>query len=783
MNKDNYEMILPHGTVSTMEEINNTISKFIHSEAKILTLSSFDVNIRDQWLDRCLNIEADIPIEKWAHSNRIAKLIEFRTGIEFKSIYQTIYGNPAKTLQSEPQETEELELSELPIEELYEIVENDGLEFVAIKSDKDLPLNALIIIHEAHFISSTKVENDIINFGSGCLLNDLLFHLEIQNNSRKIILIGDPYILSFGKSTDTALITEHLFNLSKVKITALAHIKSDTSNNQLFQKKSEIANAINNSTFNYLNYSWDSTIEEISKEEVINKMLEWFSEKNINNCRVLVYTNNEASQINNWVKNKILKNGDSINTGDLLLTQNNIIVNSYNTGNESINLYNGTFLKVLEIIEILEPISNKKNNVKLEYIKLRSYLYKSGTKIEVKLNVLMNYFVKDELTKDEHIALRILASTKYYELKKRSNFEESTFYKNAISSYEYIEAFNELNRLIKAQENGDKKIKTALDKQEKITKRILKKASKEHNKYLKLKVVREDEFINALYVRHGWAMTVHKSIGFKFDEVIFKADSDLLTGYSNRNYFKWLYTGLSAASKIYLSHPKIISPIDSCKFEDNSLLKLDDTLDEVKKEKLVYPNYIIPNQVKEISGEDFNSNVLACINELTISLTKFGAIIEQIQKKDKYLYKVVYSLQEMLAPNLILAIYNNGKGEVSSVRLEKCPEDIKYQCNQIIEELYKKSSNSLKEDYLLDGFRQQLINSWKEKASAFNLSIKVLECHQYHDFLRIENAENYAKFKMTYNDSGFISGIKVVKKTEDSIVELLKKIIFDEQQN
>ena len=157
--------------------------------------------------------------------------------------------------------------------------------------------------------------------------------------------------------------------------------------------------------------------------------------------------------------------------------------------------------------------------------------------------------------------------------------------------------------------------------------------------------------------------------------------------------------------------------------------------------------------------------------------------MEQIQKKDKYLYKVIYSLQDNLAPNLILAINNNGKGEVSSLRIEKCPDELKNQYQQIIDELFKKSPNSQKEDVIVDGFRLQLINSWNEKASAFNLSIKVLECHQYHDFLRIENAKNYAKFKMTYNDSGFISGIKVVKKTEDSIVELLKKIIFDEQQN
>jgi hypothetical protein len=779
MNIDNYEMILPHGTVSKMEEINNTLSKFIHSENKILTLSSFDVNIRDQWLDKCLNIESDISIEKWAHSNRIAKLIEHRTGIEIQSIYQTIYGSPAKSLNIELQETEGFEDIEVSTTEIKEDFEKDSLETVPIKSDKDIALNAIIIVPEAHLISSTKVQNDILNFGTGCLLNDLLTHLELEKNNRKLILIGDPYLLSFGKHSETALNVEHVSSLFKGKIRALTHLcEVDTSNDSLKQR-AEIAHCIDQNIFNNLHYIWNQSLTEISKEEIKIKITEWFSGNSANNNSVLVYTNGEAGQINKWIKTNILKNGEEINVGDLLLTQNNVYIHDDSNMESSKNIYNGTFLKVMEVIGPLEPIIFDKVKVKLEYLKLRVKVLKGMESNEMVVNVLLNYFNQDELTKEQHIVLRILASEKYYKLRKKFPFEESMYYKNVVSSVTYLEAKNEYDRLNKAKENGEKITKKSIEEQEKLMKRLIRKASKKHSDSLKLKVVREDEFVNALHVRHGWAMTVHKSIGFQFDEIIFKADSESLTGYHNRNYFSWVYSGLSAASKIYLSNPKIISALDGCKFEDTAIVESIKSSHVEKKSKLVFPDYVLPQAVKDMSRDDYNLNVLAFVSELSSTLVQYGALLEQIDKKDNYLYKAIFSLQNALGSNLIVAVNNNGKGEVSSVRIEKCPDNLKNEVQQAIDGLFEMTSVT-ESEAVVDGFRLQIVNMWKEKAAKLNHSIRVLNCHTYHDFLRIENEMHQAKFKITYNGSGFITVITVISKTDESIVELLQKIIFDE---
>ena len=767
---------LPQGLRTSLVEIQKEISNFLNSENKILTLSSLDITVRDRWFLKCVQDMTDYPVEKWAHSARITKLIENRVGIDLQSIYQIIYGRPAKVQKAETEEdSDEPEVSQ---EEAQEELK-DGLEVVPVRSDKDLPQDAVIIVHEAHLIGSTKVQNDILNFGTGCLLNDLLFYLELEKNNRKLILIGDPYLLSFGKHSETALNVAHLSSLFKGKIRALAHQCELNTARDSINHSALLAQCIDQNVFNNLHYSLNNSLEEISREDVKLKMTEWFGNNALASNAVLVYTNSEASQINKWVKTNVLKNGDFINAGDLLLTQNNVYIQDDSAIEFTKNIYNGTFLKVLEVIGPLDPINIGKNNIKLEYLKLRVKTHKGKDSDEMIVNVLLNYFNQDELTKEQHIALRILASVKYYELKTKLPLEESIFYKNAIATDAYIEAINELDRLKTAKDCGEKITKKSIEVQEKIIKRLVRKASKKHSDSLKLKVLKEDEFVNALHVRHGWAMTVHKSIGFQFDEVIFKADSESLTGYHNRNYFTWVYSGLSAASKVYLSNPKTISPMDGCKFEDHTTVDQDKTIPSVKKSKLVFTNYTLPGSIQEKSREDYNLNVLACISELTSSYVHYGALLEQIDKKDNYLYKASFSLQDALGTNLIVAINNNGKGEVSSVRIEKCPDNLWNHVQHAIDSLFEMTTVAVPEA-TVDGFRLPLINEWKENASKHGLSIRVLNCHAYHDFLQIENDKHHVKFKMTYNGSGFITTITVIRKTEEAIVEQLKKIIFDE---
>jgi hypothetical protein len=72
----------------------------------------------------------------------------------------------------------------------------------------------LIIIAEAHLVSRSLSQSELLRFGSGRLLEDVIKFINPESN-RKIVFIGDPYSLTFGKDEDTALNLETLSELYK----------------------------------------------------------------------------------------------------------------------------------------------------------------------------------------------------------------------------------------------------------------------------------------------------------------------------------------------------------------------------------------------------------------------------------------------------------------------------------------------------------------------------------------------------------------------------------------
>ena len=67
------------------------------------------------------------------------------------------------------------------------------------------------------------------------------------------------------------------------------------------------------------------------------------------------------------------------------------------------------------------------------------------------------------------------------------------------------------------------------------------------------------KFKNSAQLRFGWALTVHKSMSYKWNEIFFNVETG--GGKTNETYFKWIYTGLiRATSKVSLINYTPISP-------------------------------------------------------------------------------------------------------------------------------------------------------------------------------------------------------------------------------
>jgi hypothetical protein len=210
----NIEIPIPKQIIENqITEIDNDVEKnivdFLNQEnGGILVLESMNSDDRDSWLRFITNeaVNHNIPqIEKWSHSARISKKIQRRSNIETEGIYSIIYGGSDIEGQNENSDKEEQE------EEL--------LEVIPLKSSKDIDEKALIVVAEAHLISRSLSQSELLRFGSGRLLEDAIKFLNPQSD-RKIVFIGDPYSLTFGKDEDSALNLEtlsELYNKEKIK--------------------------------------------------------------------------------------------------------------------------------------------------------------------------------------------------------------------------------------------------------------------------------------------------------------------------------------------------------------------------------------------------------------------------------------------------------------------------------------------------------------------------------------------------------------------------------------
>ncbi|MGL4347327.1 MAG: hypothetical protein ACRCR9_04510 [Chitinophagaceae bacterium] len=83
-----------------------------------------------------------------------------------------------------------------------------------MKSSKDIDEKALIIFAEAHLVSRSLNQSELLRFGSGRLLEDIIKFIDTESN-RKIVFIGDPYSLTFWKDEDSALNIETLSEIYK----------------------------------------------------------------------------------------------------------------------------------------------------------------------------------------------------------------------------------------------------------------------------------------------------------------------------------------------------------------------------------------------------------------------------------------------------------------------------------------------------------------------------------------------------------------------------------------
>ncbi|THV60833.1 hypothetical protein EZV76_00390 [Flagellimonas alvinocaridis] len=755
-------------------ELEPVLKDFFASDAAgILVLESMDINLRDKWM-KIVNtyVQDNIGSEThlWSHSTRIASRIAKRTFLQTQSLYVALYSGKEKT-----------KVKEDTLEGEEELQENIEQEVIGLRSDADIDIADVFIIPDAHLVSRSLHQSDLIRFGTGRLLEDLFNYLKLDKTQRKLVLIGDPYMLSYGRTEDAALNIELLNELFEDGNIIPYRSKADEafSETQLFKTRNGIAASIDHDLFNRLNYQYDESLEEVQQEQASQLITKWFSnliESEPGNA-VLFYSKLDARKTNLWIKEHLLKNGRELAAGDLLLINNNITIPDLTGLGHPTNISNGSYLRVIEVYSAENlPISSKSKGylATLTFRKLRVKLLSAIQQPVVDILMLENYFQNlEDLGREEQIAIKIFTSQRLGELRKKYPFEKSSKCQDLQSNRDYIETSKLFGELELKKSTGEKVLKKDQEAFKVKRNKIERSYKKDYNRSLMMTLRKQDPYVNAAHVNYGWAITVHKSVGSQFENVLFKTLQSEDAGIANQSYFRWLYSGLTAANnKAFIIHPQLINPFSECEFID--AVEITEGVEtHTNNELLDYSSEELSDESKHWFSVGFNHNAAMAIVKLMERLS--GLQISSVRRYSDFLNKVIFSDQEKRSATI--ALNNRGNLKISSIRIETCHSDLKDIIQNAIDSLYQLSSeNAFPNDY-----RGEIYQDWRHKLSVMGIELELLEEHNNEDRLHLKNGNDQVKFNLRYTSGvrnrGHFTSTTITRKTNQDLVLELKKLL------
>ena len=777
-------------TVQIDENVDIAISDFLKNETSgILVLTSMSVQDRDDWIMHILSETTNFNIpqaETWIHSARIGRKASQRLGIELQSLFNTIYGGAPKVLEIENTDSDDRQFEE----QLKEVI--------PIRSDDSLDNSAVIILHEAHLVSRSLNQSELLRFGSGRLLEDLIKFLRLDKTKRKLICIGDPYSLTYGKDTECAINNGVLAELYDGKICFYRHpLEVNVSDGKL-ALRNNLATGIETKMFNNLEYSWKTDdLLEIVKDDIQSYLSEWFStpldSEPINT--VMVYSNKDSKKINQWIKTNCLKNGKELAPNDLLLVNNNINIPDETGFGQPTKLYNGMFLLVEEVsTSISKPVALKQSTspILLRFTKVKVKCLSLPNKLSAEVWLLNNFFQsEDKLSMEEQIAFRAFVNSLVSEKIKQQPFDDSYEYIQLKQDKEYKKLNLEESELKTKYENGEK-IKTKLDQKQREIKNLTTKYSKRFKNRILANITQTDPFVNAVYANYGWSLTVHKCIGSNFSNAVINAHQGENKGITNADYYRWLYSGITTTSGVLrIVNPQKINPLMDIHFED---ITADSSgTSKTNSITLSFKNYKVNEHLTSKIPSELNDNVKGSICELSIILESHGYLLELVSKSNDYLHKASFSIPSDTNKHLVIVINNKGAKEnwvVTSIRIEKENGANIEEVNKCIEELLS-SNKSLQTENLLSfpsDFRGKVYEKWKQILSERGFQLVLMESHDNQDVLKVQNDISNAKFQIWYGTSeanktkGFFTKFIMLNKSEENLGNNLKKWLIDGNQ-
>lgn len=442
------------------------IREFLNSEIPVFILKGYAGTGKTTMISQIISeIKKHEKLPRlMAPTGRAARVLESKTGYEASTIHRMIYV------------LDEIETKE----------DSDDIRYIfPLKDEEDLVKDHICIVDESSMIGTREVQNELFEFGSGSLLNDLLTFVA-PHRGGKVVFVGDPMQLPpVGDNKSNALDENYFVGIGlKVMASELTDVIRQDNGSAILGNAMKVRTLLETSQRNNLVFERkDNEVQDIEGYNMPTQLLSIYPKPEIGQSVIITYCNRQARDYNYAVREILYPGQKQIVIGDLL----QVVSNNY-----GLNVMNGEFVEIVDIVGETENQS--------------APVYVTVGKDRVQQNITLTF---------RNVRIRLDNGTEFL--------------------CKIIE-----NMLDDAEANLTFAQTQALYINFCMRHAGLKRNSQQFKQYLK-----NDPFFNALRVKYGYAITGHKSQGGEWNTVF--VDYTGRTGL-NTDCLRWTYTVTTRAS-------------------------------------------------------------------------------------------------------------------------------------------------------------------------------------------------------------------------------------------
>lgn len=303
------------------------IKTFIQSDANIFILRGYAGTGKTTMIQTVVEeISKYTSVVLMAPTGRAARVLASKTNHKASTIHRAIYGKAA--IQAKKCE----DIADLEFKYVFPVSVSDG--------------KIVTIIDEASMLCSRTIQQELFQFGTDNLMDDLLTYVR-PSFGGKLIFVGDPAQLPpVGESESNALRREFFEEKGlEVMEADLTEVLRQSGESVILKNAMQIRNLLERDKRNRLVFEEKANeVEVLEKGKLLEHYLTERKASNRNNSVVICYTNQSAYNYNKEIRESLYgSENPPLRVGDVLM----VVQNNY-----TLDRMNGEFVPVLEVGEI-----------------------------------------------------------------------------------------------------------------------------------------------------------------------------------------------------------------------------------------------------------------------------------------------------------------------------------------------------------------------------------------------------------------------------------------------